>query len=216
MSARDPPDMRFSLYACARQRLRPYQVVLRSAQLGRLPIGRGRCVCRAAVGGSRSHDSPRRCRARAVAECQAPAPMRAADAARLTPTARRVAGDQDRGRWVTGSMRVPTMHPRPMAAQTTPGRAPSARCWAVAAVMTAAAGIGHGAATAVPHPASTPAGTDSGMLTPRGWPGSWSRIATTLPRTAAPAKASDAPSSARSGFALTRSSRLFGTGRTLG
>jgi hypothetical protein len=81
------------------------------------------------------------------------------------------------------------MHPRPMAAQTAPGRALGPRCRAVAAVMTAAAGIGQGAATAAPHPAASPAGTDSGMLTPRGWPGSWSRIATTLPSTAAPREA---------------------------
>src|SRR6266566_2102908 len=156
----------------------------------------------------RSHDPPRCCWACAVARCQALAPMRAADAARLTPTAKRVAGDQDRGRRVTGSMRVPTMHPRPMAAQTAPGHTLGARCRAVAAVMTAAAGIGQGAATAAPHPAASPAGTDSGMLTPRGWPGSWSRIATTLPSTAAPAKPSEAPSSARSGFTLIRTPAL--------
>jgi len=64
------------------------------------------------------------------------------------------------------------MQPRPMAAQTAPGRALGARWRAVAAVMTAAAGIGHGAATPAPHPAASPADTDSGMLTPKDWPGS--------------------------------------------
>ncbi len=64
------------------------------------------------------------------------------------------------------------MHPRPIAAQTAPGRTLGSRCRAVAAAVTAATGIGHGAATAAPHPASSPAGTDSGMLTPSGSPGS--------------------------------------------
>jgi hypothetical protein len=38
--------------------------------------------------------------------------------------------------------------------------------------MTAAAGIGHGAATPAPQPASSPAGTDTGTLMPKGRPGS--------------------------------------------
>jgi len=41
--------MALSLYACARQRLRIYQVVLRSARLGGLPIGRG-TVCEPGCG----------------------------------------------------------------------------------------------------------------------------------------------------------------------
>jgi hypothetical protein len=69
-------------------------------------------------------------------------------------------------------MKVPTMHPSPIAAQTAPGRALSSRRRAIAAVVTAAAGIGHGAATAAPHPASSPAVTDSGIPTPSGSPGS--------------------------------------------
>ena len=93
-------------------------------------------------------------------------PISAADVARVTPIARRVAGDHNRGRQVTGSMTAPTMHPKPTAAQTAPGRVPSSRCRALAAVMTAATGIGHGAATPAPHPASSPAGTDRGILTP--------------------------------------------------
>lgn len=64
------------------------------------------------------------------------------------------------------------MHPRPIPAQTAPGRTLSSRRCAVAAAMTDATGIGHGAATPAPHPTSNPAGTDNGTLTPRGWPGS--------------------------------------------
>ena len=60
--------------------------------------------------------------------------------------ASRVAGDQDRGRRVTGSMKVPTMPPRLIAAQTIPGRALGSRCRAIAAAVTAATGIGHGGA----------------------------------------------------------------------
>jgi hypothetical protein len=72
--------------------------------------------------------------------------------------------------------------------------------------MTAAAGIGQGAAAPAPQPASSPVRTDSGMLMPQGWPGRSSRIATALPATAAPANASAAVSSARSGSALIRCS----------
>jgi hypothetical protein len=57
-------------------------------------------------------------------------PMRAADAARLTPITNRLAEDQDRGRRATDPMTVPTMHPRPIAAKTVPGRVPGSRCWA--------------------------------------------------------------------------------------
>src|SRR5215831_5495485 len=111
-------------------------------------------------------------RPRAVVAWRAPAAMRTAEVVTLTPIARPVASDHDRGRRVTGSARVPAMHPRPIAAHTAPGPAPGGRPGAVAAVMTAAAGIGHGAATPAPHPASSPAGTDSGTLSPSGWPGS--------------------------------------------
>ena len=97
--------------------------------------------------------------------------MRAAEAATLRPIARPAAGDQDRGRRVTGSMSVPKMHPRPITAQTIPGNASGSR-WAGAAAITAATGIGHGAAIPAPQPASTPTGTDSGPLTPKGSPGS--------------------------------------------
>jgi hypothetical protein len=58
-------------------------------------------------------------------------------------------------------MKVPTVHPSPIAARAAPGRALGSRCRAIAAAVTAATGIGHGAATAAPHPASSPAGTDS-------------------------------------------------------
>jgi len=64
------------------------------------------------------------------------------------------------------------MHPRPIMVQTVPGSALGSWRRAVAAAMTAVTGIGHGAATPAPYPASNPAGTDSGTLTPRGWPGS--------------------------------------------
>src|SRR5262245_15187490 len=49
-----------------------------------------------------------------AAACQTPAPIRAADVARLTLVARPIAGDHDRGRRVTGSMTVPAMHPKPI------------------------------------------------------------------------------------------------------
>jgi hypothetical protein len=64
------------------------------------------------------------------------------------------------------------MHLRPIPAQIAPGRALGSRPRAVAAAATAAADIGHGAATPAPHPASNPAGADRGMRTPRGSPGS--------------------------------------------
>jgi hypothetical protein len=101
-----------------------------------------------------------------------PAAMSAVDAARLQPIAMPVIGDHDRGRLVTGSASVPMMQQRPTAAQIAPGREPAARRRAVAAAITAAAGIGQGAATPAPQPASRPAVMDSGMLIPRGWPGS--------------------------------------------
>ncbi len=102
----------------------------------------------------------------------------------------------------------------PIPAQTAPVSALGpARC-DLAAAMTAATGIGHGAATPAPQPASSPAGTDSGTLMPQGWPGSSSRIATALPTMAAPANASDAASSARSGSALIRCSCPWCRGRS--
>jgi hypothetical protein len=42
--------------------------------------------------------------------------------------ASRAAADQDRGRRVTGSMNVPTVHPSPIAAQTAPGHAVGRLC----------------------------------------------------------------------------------------
>jgi hypothetical protein len=111
-------------------------------------------------------------RARAVAECRRPAAISPAEAAMLNPMARAVAPDHDRGRRVTGSIKVPTMHAAPMIAQTAPGRGLGARCRAAAAAATAATGIGHGGATPAPQPATRPAGTDSGTVMPSGWPGS--------------------------------------------
>jgi hypothetical protein len=83
-----------------------------------------------------------------------------------------VHGVQDRGRHETGSMAVPTMQPSPIPAQTAPASALEAVRRARTAAITAAAGIGHGAATPAPQPASSPAGIDSGTLTPKGRPGS--------------------------------------------
>jgi len=69
-----------------------------------------------------------------------------------------VAGDQERGRQVTGSIAVPRTQPTPIPAQTAPVSALGpARCDRAAA-MTAARGIGHGAATPAPQPASSPRG----------------------------------------------------------
>jgi hypothetical protein len=111
-------------------------------------------------------------RARAAAECRRPAAISPAEAAMLNPIARAVARDHDRGRRVTGSIKVPTMHPAPIITQTAPGRGLGARCRAAAAAATAATGIGHGAATPAPQPATRPAGTDSGTVMPSGRPGS--------------------------------------------
>jgi len=101
-----------------------------------------------------------------------PATARAADAATLQTIANLVHGVQDRGCQETGSMAVPTMQPAPIPAQMAPASALGAVRRARAATMTAAAGIGHGAATPAPQPASSPAGTDTGTLMPKGWPGS--------------------------------------------
>ena len=109
--------------------------------------------------------------ARVAAECHRPAAISAAEATVLNPIARAVPRDHDRGRRVTGSIRVPTMHPAPIIAQTVPGRG-LARCRAATAAATAATGIGQGAATPAPQPAIRPAGTDSGTVMPSGWPGS--------------------------------------------
>jgi hypothetical protein len=64
---------------------------------------------------------------------------------------------------------------------------------ALAGVMTAATGIGYGAATPAPHPASSPVGTDSGILTPSDSPGSRSRTATTLPKRPRPRRRATRP-----------------------
>jgi hypothetical protein len=147
-------------------------------------------------------------KALAAARWRNPVTVRAADAAMLEAIASLVAGDDERGRRVTGSMAVPRTQQMPIPAQTAPVSACGRVRWDRAAAMTAAAGIGQGAATPAPQPTSSPAGTDKGMLMPQGWPGRSSRIATALPRTAAPANASDVASSARSGSALIRCSCL--------
>jgi hypothetical protein len=67
----------------------------------------------------------------------------------MTPMASRAARDNDRDRRVTGSMNAPTIHSSPITAQTAPGTGFGSQCRATAAV-TAANGIGHGAATAAP------------------------------------------------------------------
>jgi hypothetical protein len=54
----------------------------------------------------------------------------------------------------------------------------------LAAATTAAAGIGHGAATPAPQPMRSPAGTEHRTLRPNGSPGTSSRTATALPKTA--------------------------------
>jgi hypothetical protein len=109
-------------------------------------------------------------------------------------------------------MTVPTMHLKPIAALTAPGRMPSSRRGALAAVMTAATGIGHGAATPAPHPVSSPVGTDSGILTPAA-----RRLIANrhhAAQTAAPAKASDA-ASAHPGSALIPSPVFYTPGLRL-
>jgi hypothetical protein len=88
--------------------------------------------------------------------------------ARLRAIASLVAGDHARGRRVTGSIAVPRMQPMPIPAQTRPTGVLGWVRWDLAAAKTAAAGIGHGAATPAPQPASSPAGTDRGMLMPQG------------------------------------------------
>jgi hypothetical protein len=110
--------------------------------------------------------------ARAAVKWRHPATVRAADAATLQTIANLVHGVQDRGCQETGSMAVPAMQPTPTPAQMAPASALEAVRRARAAAMTAATGIGHGAATPAPQPASSPAGTDTGTLMPKGWPGS--------------------------------------------
>ena len=56
----------------------------------------------------------------------------------------------------------------PIPAQTAPVSACGRVRWDRAAAMTAAAGIGQGAATPAPQPTSSPAGTDRGTLMPQG------------------------------------------------
>ena len=86
--------------------------------------------------------------------------MRAADAATLKAIAHLVAGDQVRGRRVTGSTAVPMMQPIPSPAQTAPVTARGWVRWDLAAATTAASGIGHGAATpASSRPAAPPGPT---------------------------------------------------------
>jgi hypothetical protein len=71
--------------------------------------------------------------------------------------ASRVAADQDRGRPVTGSMNVPTMHiPSRSPRRPRPGARSAPRAGPIAVAVTAATGIGHGAATAAPPPSQQP------------------------------------------------------------
>src|SRR6266702_7230254 len=92
-------------------------------------------------------------RAFAAARWRNPVTVRAADAAMLTAIASLVAGDDERGRRVTGSMAVPRTQPMPIPAHTAPVSARGWVRWDHAAAMTAAAGIGQGAATPAPQPA---------------------------------------------------------------
>jgi hypothetical protein len=80
-----------------------------------------------------------------------------------------VAGLQERGRLVTGSMRCPAILAHPIAEATAagPGLPPLARY----AANSAPAGMYHGAAMPVPQPASTPALTENGAWRPKGSPG---------------------------------------------
>jgi hypothetical protein len=110
--------------------------------------------------------------ARAAVKWRHPATVRTADAATLQTIANLVHEVQDRGSQETGSMAVPTMQPTPIPAQMAPASALEGVRWARAATKTAATGIGHGAAIPAPQPASSPAGTETGTLMPKGWPGS--------------------------------------------
>jgi hypothetical protein len=78
----------------------------------------------------------------------------------LTAIASLVVGDHERGRRVTGSMAVSRTQPMPIPAHTAPVSARGWARWDHAAAVTAAAGIGQGAATPAPQPASSPVGTN--------------------------------------------------------
>lgn len=67
-----------------------------------------------------------------------------------------VAGDQERGRKVTGSIAVPRTQPMPIPAQMVPVSVLGLVRCDFTATMTAASGICHGAATPAPQPASSP------------------------------------------------------------
>ena len=77
-----------------------------------------------------------------------------------------------------------------------PGAALALERPAVAAAMSAATGMGHGAATPAPQPTRSPERTERPILRPNGSPGTSCRIATALPNAAAPAKAAEALSKA--------------------
>ena len=61
-----------------------------------------------------------------------------------------VAGDHERGRRVTGSMAVPRTQLMPVPAPAAPVSARGGVRWDIAAALTAATGIGQGAATPDP------------------------------------------------------------------
>src|SRR6202035_2871180 len=77
-------------------------------------------------------------------------------------------------------MRMPTIPAPPMQAQTIAALAAPSRPDRRMAANTAATGIGHGAATADPQPTRIPLVTEKGGRTPKGLPGTASRIATRL------------------------------------
>jgi hypothetical protein len=79
------------------------------------------------------------------------------------------------------------MPPTPSAVQSSEGTIEGSRSTCRVAASTAATGMGHGAATAEPHPTRMPVETESGTCIPSGSPGTFSRIATTLLYVVAPA-----------------------------
>jgi hypothetical protein len=98
------------------------------------------------------------------------------------------------------------MQPMPSPEQISAGPGPPSRRLNREA-HSAAAGIGHGAATPAPHPTRTADGTERGTLMCNGSPVTSSRIATALPNPVAQANAKAAAPSARFGLSVTRPSR---------
>jgi hypothetical protein len=87
----------------------------------------------------------------------------------------------------------------PNPAQTSAGPEPPSGPVARAAAITAATGIGQGAATAAPQPTRMPVGTESGMPMPSGRPGRSSRMATAVVNAVVHANPTAAAQRARSG-----------------